>query len=450
MSESQHRVDIIASPGYITKPIIYFGIDQEKVKEKIKEVYAEFFSYKEVIYRINSDIDHKFSISLVIKKNETVAASAFTYLNKKTNLINIYVFPGKINITDIIKPDEEIKPDCYEVNRDTLKLKTSFAGKQKFKNLVDNGEYKRVECQINNFILDDNVAVELARLTKKASVLLEKEVQLIFAITSNKLEIEHVSNILDLQEEYSKKSQEIIKEDSDNGIKPIIEEELEEINNDPDIEETHNNFEPETELNNEVSIEEKQEIIEEHPQEEQEINNEENNTPKEIINQEPQPNLNEMINSDRPLSELMQEEITPEPNHSEVQETAPTQEYHEQAPQFNSEPIQDNNEEETHYEPSPIIEPVEEDVVDVNETPVEEEQKLEPEVNNNNTPEEPQQITEQDNENIIDHSTELNKPENISETNILDSNPINILDNTEDNKEEDSDEDKKDDDEFIL
>ena len=40
LKAAEHRVDIIASPDYITAPIIYSGIDKEKIKEKIKEIYA--------------------------------------------------------------------------------------------------------------------------------------------------------------------------------------------------------------------------------------------------------------------------------------------------------------------------------------------------------------------------------------------------------------------------
>lgn len=342
LNEAKHRVDIIASPDYITIPIIYSGIDREKIREKIKEIYTEFFTYNEVIYRINSNIDHEFSIALLIKKEETFSASAFVYLDKQSNLVKVFVFPGRLNIKDVINPDEEVKPDYYEINRDTLKLKNSLAGKQKFRNISENGEYKRIECQINNFILDDNAVIELARLTKKASVLLEKEVQIIFSITSNTIEIEHVSNIIDLQKDYVQKSQDIIKEEIESEIEPIPEEIEEELNKsndllasqepiikDPDLEDIPHHFEPE--LQEEIQEPKEIESVQDNPPEQQ------SNDFEKMIKSDKHKNINIFghqnldtttssseldLNSDKPLSELMQEQETTmqkEPQQEEYQ-----------------------------------------------------------------------------------------------------------------------------------
>ncbi len=414
LKAAEHRVDIIASPDYITAPIIYSGIDKEKIKEKIKEIYAEFFTYTEVIYRINSDIKHEFSIGLIIKKEETISASAFVYLDKPSNLIKLFVFPGRLNIKEVINPDEEVKPDYYEINRDTLKLKNSLAGKQKFKNICENGECKRVECQINSFILDDNAAIEIARLTKKASVLLEKDVQIIFSITSNKIEIEHVSNIIDLQKDYVQKSQEIATGTIEpEAVNSIPEETEEQINENLETGDTFHDHEPIKELDEEPEIE----PIQEGPNVEEEIHNEipkieepqieEVQTTQERtipVEKEAQPSsFEEIMKSEKSLNELMREEGA----QKEIPVEEKSEPRQEEKINFEETPLEEKHEVHSEFTQPPI--PVEEERVEVEE-PVTEDIKEEP--------------------------------------NILDSNPISILDEPEEKKEES--EEKKDDDDFIL
>jgi len=210
LSNPKHKVNIIASPDYVTAPIIFPGVNKESISEQIKEIYKHFFSKEEILYRINSDVDEKFSIGIILQRQENFSASAFAYKKKNEDLIKVYVFPGMINPKDLMSPDEEVKPDQYEIFKDSLKLKSSNAGKQSFKNIEDNGKFKRVECQINNFILNDAAAIEIARLTKKASTILEKNVQIIFEIKKDAASIMHISNLIDLQDDYHKKINNII------------------------------------------------------------------------------------------------------------------------------------------------------------------------------------------------------------------------------------------------
>lgn len=206
LSKKQHRIDLIASPNYITKPVMIKGIEKDNVLEQLKNLYKKFFSYEEIIYRISSNIDNDFSIAVLMQKHENQPATAFAIPKKDPEKeIRVYVFPGLINIKEVETPDRDVRPDYYLIDKDTLKLKKSIAGKQKYKNIVNDGVFLKQECQINNFILNDSIAVEIARITKRISSLLEKQIQVMFKIISNKLEIFHVSNLLDIQKEHYQK-----------------------------------------------------------------------------------------------------------------------------------------------------------------------------------------------------------------------------------------------------
>ncbi len=280
LNSPEYKINLIGSTNYVTAPLMLLGIEKKFLEEKIKEVYAHYFSVEEITYRINSDIDQKFSIAIVIQKEEQISASALCYIEKirqNENIAKIFVFPGLINIKDIEKPDEEIKPDQYIIDKDTLSLRSSIAGKQKFKNASENGKYKRVECQINNFILNDAIASEIARLTKKASILLEKKVQIIFTITNNKINVMHVSNTIDLQKDYFDKTEIKIDFASGKAEETIdVDEEPEETILKEDYEKENNSetekldrIEPNTDKipNDSEGLESKEEEIEKIPDE---------------------------------------------------------------------------------------------------------------------------------------------------------------------------------------
>jgi hypothetical protein len=261
LSKKQHRIDLIASPNYITKPIMIKGIEKNNILEQLKNLYNKFFSYEEIIYRIRSNIDNDFSIAVLMQKHDNQPATAFAIPKKDSEkAIDIYVFPGLINITEIERPSSDVRPDYYLIDKDTLKLKKSIAGKQKYKNIVNDGVFLKQECQINNFILNDAVAVEIARITKRISSLLEKNIQAMFKIISNKLEIFHVSNLLDIQKEHHNKIktfQDVSENKEDDGadddVCPDVEEFQTEEECDTKQEIETETYEPITKRNHELN-----------------------------------------------------------------------------------------------------------------------------------------------------------------------------------------------------
>jgi hypothetical protein len=504
LNTPKHKLNIIGSPDYVTAPLIIIGIDKENLKEKIKQAYAHFFSTKEIIYRLNSNIDNKFSLALIMQKYEPFPATAISYLEKQTGKIKIFVFAGALNLNDVINPDIDVSPDYYEIEKDTLKLKLSRAGKQKFKNIPNNGEFNRVECQINSFILNDAIAGEISRLTKKASVLLEKNVQVIFEISNTEVKIMHVSNILDLQKDYFLKTKQI----ETNRISLIGEEEQEEIINDPDEDEIINKesyISEEKQITEENHIEETEELnglkepqLEEPTQEQ--INQAEEEIEKEELTQEqvvqPKPNGNEfenMIHSDKPLSELMnqpiqekaQEQFQAEetnkdiidhstelnkpddllnPPEPEIQEEQTTEEkpknfdYSHEAEQtqdskYVADIEENNNPKETITEESKLQEETQESVEEQSEKKDEEiniansepisilgapAESVEPiNLNEDKTEQDNKDLNKHNNKDIIDHSTELNKSKDLPA-------PPESENNNEPTQE------KKDEDDFIF
>ena len=377
LDSPEHKVNIIGSPDYITAPLIFFGIEKNSLEETIKKVYAHYFSVEEIIYRINSGINENFSIAVVIQKEEPVSVSALCYISKTKetkNQIKVYVFPGLINIKDIEKPDQEVKPDQYVVSRDSLKLDSSVAGKQTFKNISKNGEYKRVECQIKSFILNDAIASEIARLTKKAGVLLEKAVQIIFTITNDRINIMHISNTIDLQKDYFNKTQlktDFVAEETKEETPEIDEEPEEEI-----LKEEYEEQEEISEIKDFDRVEPNSEDIASVPEpkaeetttelesENQDIPKAEDFTIKENNKEQDEetPEIDEetntpenVLDSDKPLSELMEsaestEEVVDEdiemPENPEAEDKTENQEEQkeenqepEQTDITNSEPI---------------------------------------------------------------------------------------------------------------
>lgn len=379
LNEPRHKVDIIASPNYVTIPIIISNVEKELILEKIKEVYIHFFSKEEIIYRLNSEIDEKFSISLILQKYQDYNASAFCYPDKNLGILKLYVFPGCINIKDMIKPDNEVRPDYYEIIRDTLKLKTSIAGKQKFKNTCSNGKYKRQECNITNFIIDDYAASELARITKKAGILLEKEVQIIFNISKDKLIIEHVSNVLDLQKGYYSKTKELITKS--NTIEELPTNSFVEDVENADENEEVKDFQEQEEIEKENDLAENNEEIEQNIQETNEDYKESKYS-------------DDILSSDKPLSELMKEQPEQETEQNQEIELEEKEEYIEEQKDENSNDELDEPEKEK--------------------------------INNNS-----EDLTEEIEDSQEEHSEENIETKEQDNNNILNAEPIDILNDSE-------------------
>ncbi len=391
-----HKVNLIGSTNYVTAPVIILGIEKSSIEEKIKEIYAHYFSIEEISYRLNSNIDKKFSIAIIIQKEESVSATALCCVNKtqqKESSLKVFTFPGTINIKDIENPDEEVKPDQYIIDRDTLKLISSVAGKQKFKNISENGENKRVECQINDFILNDAIIGEIARLTKKAGVLLEKKVQMIFTITDGQIKAMHVSNTIDLQKDYfdkikikinflsgeTEETNEIDEEPEETILKEDYEEEKEEFDRvEPNVDIINTPIETETKkLNNELEQENQDDpntensVVEQENQEEKTKEfavEEEKETLHETTSQrkEEKKDYTNILDSNKPLNELMEttentseqlnskEELVPQKEQSFEQKTENHKENANEQPSIqeesnitNSEPISLLDEPET-------------------------------------------------------------------------------------------------------
>ncbi len=368
LSSSEHSIDIIASPSYVTRPFIFPNINKENISETIKKLFAEFYSVSEIVYRINSNIPHEFYLAIIMQKSIDVIASAFSYVsevltttNKLQNLEKIFVFPGRINFDELNNTNSGIDPDFYLVLKDLLKIERSHAGKQKFKNIAKNGIYSHKSCQINDFILNDNAITEMARLTKKINAVLEKKCQIIFTISKNKITINHISNLLDYDKDYFLKtklttdnssSESKCQTESINNEESVSSESRKDLNLEPDAnkspnftnstipmnnsddlninetEKINNNSEDEEKNLNNTNINEigktdsKKEFnsdigsinknieSQKYPNTEEPINEEKNN-----IEQEPQEDI---LQSEKPLNELMSAEtnFSYEPNNT--------------------------------------------------------------------------------------------------------------------------------------
>lgn len=385
LGNPQHKIDIIASPNYITAPLIISNIEKEQIFEKIKQAYAHFFTKEEIMYRLTSGIDEEFSISLIMQKHQDYNATAFCCPDKNLGILKLYVFPGCININDMIKPDNEVRPDYYEIIRDTLRLRNSIAGKQKFKNTCLNGEYKRQECNITNFIIDDYVASELARITKKAGVLLEKDVQVIFNISENELIIEHVSNILDLQKEYYSRTKGLIKKQETEETTNVIADELESVE-DSEIKDPlmYNDIEQEDNI---------------------EINN--NKDPEDILT------------SDKPLSELMSEE--------KQEENVELQDDDQELEQEDNIETSDENLEDTEKEGIDTEEIGTEEYKENNQDEESIEEPQEYKQGDLETEYQKENVEERGSEEVEDNLEQETQDDN----DILNAEPINILNNSE-------------------
>jgi len=345
LKEKKYRINLIASVDYITRPLILQNISKNNIEESLKKIFSFFVSYEELKYRLNSNIDNKFNISIIMKKENNITATAFaTLINQNENLIRVYVFPGCINFEELINSNQEIKPDVYTVDNDLLKIKSNIAGKQKFKTECNNGDYSRKECQINTFIINDVAVSEIARLIKKSGALLEKKVQGIFEITNNKILLTHISNILDLQKDYFFK----IHKNKDNNCKDnnlennsniiidseeILNENQKQIFENQEIkqntEETINTEQQETEIEQEEQNNTEQQETQENKIEQEKLKSQLNPETETIIesNEESnQTNNQEQIKSSLEQSEIQENKIEQEiqnnyENNTEQQET---------------------------------------------------------------------------------------------------------------------------------
>lgn len=271
-AEEKPFVVLIRSLSYIIDPDDNEGILQNiKGKHRfftaVKMCWASLYSPKALVYRHMNDIGHDVQTAIIVKKMVLASASAETYsrdLKAENDDVRINSFLGL--------PDYEtpIKGDHHEVSKDDLSIRKAQINFQQYKLARDpeTGELEKVFLKESGYQqkVHDKLIMELARLTKRISGFLNKEVKAFFYIKNESIYLSHCNKIIDIEQ--PKPQPKIVQEQAQTETEPTPLEIKAELEQEP-------SFDPDTEdlgvSTGDVELEEDLAFLESLEKEEKEL-----------------------------------------------------------------------------------------------------------------------------------------------------------------------------------
>ncbi|MFH1506703.1 MAG: PEP/pyruvate-binding domain-containing protein, partial [archaeon] len=241
-AEEKPFVTLIRSPSYVIDPEDNEGIVQNvrgkhRFFSAIKKCWASLYSPKALLYRHLNDLGHDVETAIIVQKMINANISAVTYsrdLKSESEDMKIRTFFG---FMDYHTP---IRGDVHEVARESLDINDIKVNFQEYKIVRDPETYELEQLYLKEAgyqqKVNDKVVIEVARLTKRISGFLSKEVKCFFSIRNEKVYLTHCNKIIDLEK--TKPQPQIIVEQAKAEAEPTPLEITAEIEDTPETSES--------------------------------------------------------------------------------------------------------------------------------------------------------------------------------------------------------------------